>query len=328
MVKSPLLPPGAIKMKIIVLYNKVTSLAVGAPEDILADEDTVKTARAIAENLKNKHNVKLFEITENNIRNIKTLKPDLFFNNAFGIGSIPKSEVELAKILEETKIPFTGSPSRAIDLTTDKVLTKQVLKTANLPVPGEKKYPLIVKPQAEDCSLGITKESIVENEKDLNRQITKIKKLYAEEVMFEEYIEGRELNVSVIGNVKEIEVLPISEIVFGPSFKNKPKIVDFAAKWDETSVNCKETVGVCPAKLSKNIENKVKETALAAFLVTGCKNITRVDIRLSKDNVPYILEVNANPGVGPDDGSTRSARAAGLSYPQFLEKIIQVALEG
>lgn len=323
------MPPGVIRMKIVVLYNQVKSLAVGQSGDLLADEDTVKTAKAIAENLKINHQVSLFEIKENNVEDLKKLKPDVFFNNAFGIGSISKSEVDLAKILEETGIYFTGSGSQAIALTTDKEATKKVVSVLGVPVPGSsrEKFPLIVKPANEDCSLGINEKAVVNNKQELEKQIEFLEKVYSEPVLVEEYIDGRELNVSVIGTGKNAEVLPISEIVFGPSFKNKPKIVDFAAKWYEESISCKETVGSCPANLPKGVANYVKEVALKSFLATGCKNITRVDIRLSKNNIPYVLEVNANPGVGPDDGSTRSARAAGLSYSQFLEKILAVAME-
>lgn len=322
------MPPGAIRMKIVVLYNQVKSLAVGQSEDLLADQDTVKTAKAIVKNLKVNHEVSLFEVKEANLKDLRKLKPDVFFNNAFGIGSISKSEVDLAEILEETGVPFTGSGSKAIALTTDKTATKKVVAAVGVPVPGNSKtnFPLIVKPANEDCSLGINEKAVVKNKKELEEQIKFLEKTYSEPVLVEEYIDGRELNVSVIGAGKNAEVLPISEIIFGPSYKNKPKVVDFAAKWEEKTDSFKETVGVCPAKLPADVENYVKEVALKSFLATGCKNITRVDIRLSKDNIPYVLEVNANPGIGPDDGSTRSARAAGLSYPQFLEKIIQVAL--
>lgn len=317
------------KVKIIVLYNLVKTVAVGMSEDILADEDTVKTAKAIAENLPANHEISLFEIKENNIEDLKKIKPDVFFNNAFGIGSISKSEVDLARILEETGVCFTGSGSKALALTTDKVATKEVVSALGVPVPGNSQtnFPLIVKPASEDCSLGINERAVVNNKQELEKQIKFLEKTYSEAVLVEEYIEGRELNVSVIGAGKNTQVLPISEIIFGPSYKNKPKVVDFAAKWEEQTANFKETVGVCPADLPKAVENHVKEVALKSFLATGCKNITRVDIRLSKDNIPFVLEVNANPGVGPTDGSTRSARAAGYSYSQFLQKIINVALE-
>ncbi len=305
-------------MKITVLFNRVISLDVGRPKDILADDDTVKTAQAIATALQ----AELFELTEKTAKDLKNIRTDVFFNTAFGIGNSPKSEAEVTVLLEKTGIPYTGSDAKAITLTTNKYATKKILQAFGLPVPGETNFPLIVKPSNEDCSLGISQMSIVRNKSDLEKQIKLLQKTYSEDVLVEEYINGRELNVTVLKD----RVLPISEIVFGKSFKNKYKIVDFAAKWEENTSDYKETVGVCPAKLLLSVQKKIEGIALHAFNVTGCKDYARVDMRLANNSFPYILEVNANPGVGPEDGATRSAKAAGLSYREFLEKIIDATL--
>ncbi len=326
-------------MKITVVYNRVESLDVGEPEDILADQDTVKTAQEIASALAVLgHDVNLFELSEKNAKELKKLDTDFFFNTAFGIGSAPKSEAEVADLLEKTGKPFSGSDRKAIVLTTDKIATKDILLAADLPTPkfrvfsdGRKlnsllKFPLIVKPNGEDCSLGINESSVVRNRKNLYSQIKQLEESYGESVLVEEYINGRELNVTILGNGEFAEVLPVSEIVFGPCFNNKYKVVDFAAKWEEESASFKETVGVCPAKLKEGIRKKVEEISLEAFNLTGCRDYARVDFRLGKDNIPYILEVNANPAIGHSDGATRSAKAAGYSYAQFLQKIIDIAL--
>lgn len=305
-------------MKIFVVYNRVKSLAVGGVNDILADEDTVKTALAIAKELDGE----LFELNEKTASKLKNLDADIFFNTAFGIGGAPKSEAEVVTLLEKTGKPYTGSSVKAIILTTDKEATKNVLRAKNLPTPGNTKFPLIVKPSGEDCSLGITQASVVNNMKELDKQVTLLKKIYSEDVLVEEYIDGRELNVTILGNT----VLPISEIVFGKSFDSKYKIVDFASKWEEESDSFKETTGICPAKLPINIIEKINQISLEAFRATGCRDYARVDIRLDKNNRPFILEVNANPGVGPNDGTVRSAKAAGYTYKSFLEKIIDEAI--
>jgi D-alanine-D-alanine ligase len=156
--------------------------------------------------------------------------------------------------------------------------------------------------------------------------VANLEKIYHEPVLVEEYIDGRELNVTVLGNGKNAKVLPTSEIIFGKSFAHKYKVVDFAAKWQKDSSAYKDTVGFCPAKLSEESKKKIEETCLAAFRITGCRDYARVDIRLSKEGIPFVLEVNANPGVGPEDGATRSALAAGYSYPSFLSEIVKIAL--
>ncbi|MEK7566037.1 MAG: ATP-grasp domain-containing protein [Patescibacteria group bacterium] len=310
-------------MKITVVYNQVKSLVIGNPEDILSEEDTVVTARAISENLATLgHEVSLFDLNEKSVGKLKSLSADFIFNCAYGIGSAAKSEPEVPNLLAKTGIPFSGSHSGAIILTNNKIAAKEILRANNLPTPGSEKFPLIVKLSDEHCSLGITDRSVVKSFRELRIQTEKLKKAYSQNILIEEFIDGRELNVTVLGN----EVLPISEIIFGPSFKNKYKIVDFAAKWEEKSLAFKETNGVCPAILPKDIEEKIKTIAVKAVSATNCLDYTRVDFRLSKDNAPYILDINANPAIGPDDGATRSAKAAGFSYPQFLQKIIDVSL--
>ncbi|MCL4397723.1 ATP-grasp domain-containing protein [Patescibacteria group bacterium] len=326
-------------MKITVVYNQVTSLEHGDPQDILADEDTVKTAKEIAATLVSAgHQADLFEINEKTIPELLKKDTDFFFNNAYGIGSADKSEGDVADVLKRTGKPYSGSDSRAIILTDNKIATKKVLESQNLPTPAyqvftegtrwdqKMRFPLIIKPSNEHCSLGITEKSVVDNPVDLYERAEQLQQKYAEPVFAEEYIAGREANVTVLGNGAQAVALPISEIVFGPSFAGKYKIVDFAAKWEENSVAYKETVGVSPADLPGDLETQIRELAVRAVQVTGCYDYTRVDFRISEEWRPYILEVNANPAIGPNDGAIRSARVAGYTYPQFLQKVIDVAL--
>ncbi len=321
-------------MKITVVYNQVETLEHGDPRDLLADDDTVKTAKAIAEVVRGE----LFELNENTVGKLKSLETDFFFNNAYGIGSADKSEAEVADFLARTGKPFSGSNSKAIILTDNKIATKETLHAHDLLTPPfqvfpdtntrwdqKTKFPLIVKPSSEHCSVGINEKSVVDNPADLYDQVAYLLEKYSQPVFAEEYIEGRELNVTVLGNGDDAVAFPVSEIVFGSSFAGKYKIVDFAAKWEENSVNYKETVGTCPAVLPGDLETKIREAAVAAVKATGCFDYTRVDFRLSEDGQPYILEVNANPAIGPGDGATRSAKVAGYTYPQFLQKIIDVA---
>lgn len=328
-------------MQIAIVYNRVTSRQFGQPEDILADEDSIKTVRAIRNALSGLgHKVEMLPLDETTIKRLKNSQADIFFNQAFGIGNLPKSETLAADALEKTGRPYTGSGAQALVLTTDKIATKQLLVKSGLPTPsfqflvspGERlscqlRYPVIVKPSNEDASLGIDGQaSVFKSQRGLTRRVNQILRQYVEPVLVEEYITGRELNATVIGNGSQAEVLPVSEIVFGPSFAGKYKVVDFAAKWREKSVAYRETVNACPAKMKKYLRKKIEEISLEAFRLTGCRDYARIDLRLDKSGRPWILEVNANPGIGPDDGATRSAKAAGYSYPWFLQKIIDVAM--
>lgn len=328
-------------MKITILYNKVTQIENGKPEDLLAEDDTIKTANEINSTLENLgYATELFCVDETSVKKITGNYPtDLFFNNAFGIGNAAKSEGDLAGIIEKTGIPFTGATEKNIILTTDKVATKDVLQAFAIPTPGfamfstvkkietNLKYPLFVKPEGEDCSFGITQSSVVQNEKELKKKVNELMELYHEGILAEEYIEGRELNISVMGKSKDLFVLPVSEIIFGPKFPGKYHIVDFDSKWSENSDFYRETNGVCPAVLDKNVKEKIERIAKKAFEVTGCRHFARVDMRLDKNDQPWVLEVNANPAIGKKDGFVRSARAAGYNYESFLDFLVKLAVK-
>lgn len=314
-------------MKITILYNRVTALSHGRKEDILADIDTVNTAEAVAKALTTlDHTIDLFELNEKTVPLLNTHDTDFFFNNAFGIGDADKSESEVPGLLDKTKKPYSGSGKRALILTTNKIATKEVLVANDLPTAGSTSFPLIVKPSNEDCSIGISAKSVVNTKEELEDQIKFLQETYEEPALIEEYIPGRELNVTVLGNGNTAKALPISEIIFGPSFDNKYKVVDFNAKWEEQSGEYKETTGVCPADLPDELTQKIQMLAVKAVAVTNCLDCTRVDFRLDQNLKPYILEVNANPAVGPGDGATRSAKVAGYTYPEFLQAIINAAL--
>ena len=326
---------------ITVIYNVVQNLNYGEKEDLLADEDTVSTAREIFTTLKESgFAVDLFELNEKKVGKIFELKTDLIFNLAYGIGSVTKTEAEVVKILEKSQLPFTGAGSRAIILTTDKVATKKKFIDNNIPTPKfqifvspedqlepQLKFPLIVKPKGEDCSLGIHNNSVVISKAGLGERLEYLIRTYREPLLVEEYIEGRELNITIIGNNSHAKVLPISEIIFGSSFKieKKWKIVDFEAKWLKQSDSYKDTPGVCPADLDVIIEQKIKELVLKAYKKCGCRDYARIDVRLGTDNTPFFLEVNLNPGIGPTDGAIRSAKAAGYDYQSFLKEIVKTA---
>jgi D-alanine-D-alanine ligase len=154
--------------------------------------------------------------------------------------------------------------------------------------------------------------------------VEKIHWVHRQPALVEEYIEGRELNVSILGN-EELQILPISEIDFSTMPPGIPRICGYEAKWVETSQEFTHTVPLCPAPLSPEVEDRVKKASLRAYQVLGCRDYARVDIRLSLDEIPYVLEVNANPDISPDAGMTRSAKAAGLAYPQFVGRIVDLA---
>ena len=191
--------------------------------------------------------------------------------------------------------------------------------------PHKLNYPLLVKPAFEDASVGIENESIVINSKQLRKRIEHVLKQFNQPALVEEFIEGRELNIAVMGD-KKLRVLPISEIDFSAMPDHLHNIVSYQAKWDPHHESYHKTIPICPASLPKNIEKRAKEVAFKAFKVMGCRDYARVDIRLSKDNKLFVLEVNPNPDITEGAGFMRSAQHAGMTYAQALKRIVKYAL--
>jgi D-alanine-D-alanine ligase len=142
----------------------------------------------------------------------------------------------------------------------------------------------------------------------------------------EEYLDGREFNVSVIGS-SDARVLAISEIDFRGLPDGEPKIVSYRAKWDEESPVYGGTVPICPASLTKRAEKRIKEIALRSYKCVGCRDYARVDMRTDARGNPYVLEVNPNPDISPKAGFARAARVAGYSYSEMILLISQCAME-
>jgi len=268
-------------------------------------------------------------------------EPDLVFNLCESVGDQSIHEMHVAGIFELMGVPYTGAPAISLGTCLNKVRTKEILSHHKLPTPKfvvfknaneistEKLpsgFPLIVKPSREDASEGIESASVVEDETALKKRVRHVFQNYDQPALVEEYIEGRELNVGIMGNRRPI-VLPISEIDFSKLPANYPKIVTYNAKWMKGTEEFSGTNGTCPANLSDEVEKKVKELALKAYRLMGIRDYGRVDVRLSKSNTPHILEVNPNPDISDDAGFARSARAYGLSFEDTIAKIVEYALE-
>ena len=186
-------------------------------------------------------------------------------------------------------------------------------------------FPCIVKPVAEDASHGLNEDSLVRDLEGLHRQVQHVSELFGGQALVEEFMEGREFNATVMGNT-DFTVLPISEITYNLP-PDKPRILTFAAKWELNSLYYKSTPVVCPAKIDDQLKNEIARTSLSAFQTVGCRGYARVDMRLDKNGTVNVIEVNPNPDISPNTGAARQAKAAGLTYSQFIDKIIALAKE-
>lgn len=272
-------------------------------------------------------------------RELKSLDVDLVFNLFEGFGGYPETEALVPEILSEDGIPYTGCPASAISLSLDKAKAKSVLKAAGIRTPDFQllnprvlhtfrlSYPCIVKLSAEHASHGLSPQSVVDNFAALQRQVQIVSESFGGNVLVEEFISGREFNATVLGNARHT-VLPLSEIVYSLP-PGMPKILTFAAKWEPESIYFQGTKAVCPADINAEEQILISKTALAVFRLFGCRGYARVDMRMGEGKRLNVIEVNPNPDISPDlSGAVRQAEAAGMSYTQFIERIVQMALEG
>jgi D-alanine-D-alanine ligase len=329
------------KRSILILYTLPGPFLPDGSVDRVGSKSVLSRLEAIQEALLSQgYRVKTLEMNDHlgsMIRKILASRADLLFNLCEEFRGQTRLEMHIAALLELLDIPFTGSPALVLGFSQDKGKTKSILSYHGIPTPaydvvnpgedgsvGSLRFPLIVKPLWEDGSLGISNDALVQDPPSLIQQTRKLHRIHRQPALVEEYIEGRELNVSILGN-EEVQVLPISEIDFSTMPPGIPKICGYEAKWVESSEEFTHTVPLCPAPLSPEVEERVKMVSLESYRLIGCRDYARVDIRLNPDGVPYVLEVNANPDISPDAGMSRSAKAAGLPYSRLIGRIADFA---
>jgi D-alanine-D-alanine ligase len=267
---------------------------------------------------------------------IYSLDAGLVFNLFEGFPGEPETETLVPEICSELGLPYTGCPASTLRIALDKVELKKILIKAGIPTPDFQllspqkmnifrlKYPCIVKPVGEDASHGINAESVVNDFSSLEKRVKAISDSYGEQALVEEYIDGREFNVTILGNAR-FTILPVSEIVYSLP-PELPRILTFDAKWEPDSVYYKGTESVCPARISHQEQVAIHKTALAAFRLIGGSGYARVDMRMDSNGVINVIEINPNPDISPDAGIVRQAATAGMKYTRFIDEIVKIAL--
>lgn len=267
---------------------------------------------------------------------INNLKADVIFNLFEGFLDAPETEAAIAEMLVELKIPYTGCPPSILALALDKARTKAVLMANGIQTPRYQvltpdtvsnfnlDFPCMVKPGGEDASHGVSENSVVRDTAALDRQVKLVSEEYGGRALVEEFVDGREFNITVLGT-KDLDVLPISEIVFllPPGL---PRILTFGAKWEPKSPYFDATKAVCPADIDISLRDEIGKIARKTFGLLGRSGYARVDFRVN-DKGPQVIEVNPNPDISPGTGAARQAKASGLTYSQFIAKLIALAMQ-
>jgi D-alanine-D-alanine ligase len=244
----------------------------------------------------------------------------------------------VAGLYELLCIPYTGATPYALALCQRKAATKDMLLANGIRTPRFKvmregpllrrhglHYPVIVKPAREDASAGIDNASVVDTLDQMHQRVQYVWKEFQQPALVEEFVEGRELHAAVLGNYPP-KVLPIAEMDFSGLPPHHRSILTYDAKWDPHTEAFQKVDSKCPADLPKKVEARVKEVALAAYRLLGCRDYARIDMRLNRKQQVYVLEVNPNPELAEGDAFMESAAKAGLSFPITLRKIVELAL--
>lgn len=327
-------------LRIALIHNgKPAAKNPSLPADYYSECDAPKTIRAIASAMeKAGHTVTPVEADELLPLWLAQNPVDLAFNIAEGFEGEAR-EARVPALLELMGIPYTGSGVLSLALALDKAKSKQIFRALGIPTPNfqlfghpdepadpKLQYPLIVKPNREGSAKGISSSSVVWDEAALRAQMRHVFAEYTQEVLVEEYIEGTELTVGILG---ADEILPVLEI----DFKRCERSGEFFYSWRMKEFQGNKEMHLdpqfwCPARLSPAVTQAVQSVAWKAARALGTRDIARVDIRLSSDGIPYVLEVNPLPGMDPEESNLPvMVRAAGIPYEALIQRLVNLAVE-
>lgn len=264
------------------------------------------------------------------------------FNLVEGFPERPEDAMLVPAVCRSFGKPVTGSDAACLTLTLDKARTKAVLKAAGIPVPDGIVVPVgatfdpglldssltyLVKPVSSDASEGIHADSIGKpGSPAVAAAVARIHQQFRQPAVVEQFVGEREFNVSVMARGDHVEVLPLAEIVFHDYGPDRPRILDYSAKWHTESFEYINTRRVVPAAVEPGVAETLRRTAIAACSVCGCSDYVRVDFRLDSAGRLYVLEVNPNPDISPDAGFPAALAAAGIQYEEFVKAVVRNAV--
>lgn len=327
-------------MNITVLYNRGSQFELNEEQKI-TDEDTFKNVLHVNNVLINAgYNTNVVGITPKDINLINKIKSDLVFNLCEWAGKDFPLAVRVIEKLAENKIPYTGADAKSYLWGSDKMLMKKLFIRNSIPTPRYltmknkitkellKKilnltFPLIMKPAYEHCGIGIRDSSVLRNSENIVNRINDYKKIYQQPIIVEEFIEGREFQVTVLQN-GITKVLPPAEIIFAES-EGKEKIYSFGSKWEDSPEESVYEETIIPNHREKIVQ-KIKLLAKKVFLKLKCKGYARLDLRVNEENI-NVLEVNVNPVLDPDPDYTMTASSHAIGW-DYKDLVLEIAKAG
>ena len=270
--------------------------------------------------------------------------PDLVFNLCESLAGDTGNEPLVPGLLDLLRIPYTGPGPLALGMCLHKDRTKEVLVAQGVPTPAhrvlrtpadlegpaaaaleELAYPFFVKLAREDASIGIAAENVVANPAALKRRAAELFERHRQAIIAERFVEGREVNVTVMGNEGELSCLPLHEIDFAQMPPDRPHIISYAAKWDESHPDYAGTLPVPLRDPTPGLVEQLEHTAKRAFLALGLRDFGRVDLRVDTAGQPWVIDVNPNCDLSPDAGVARAAAVAGLDFTALIGRLCEIA---
>src|SRR3954468_4586448 len=331
--------------------GEFSGVSAAPASDIYAEWDGPETIAAVENALSPLGKVIRLEANEDFPARLRAARPDIVFNIAEGLNGVNR-EAHVPAICEFFGVPYSGSDPHTLSLCLDKGKTKETLAfhgvptapfavarsvadlqqiaagQTRLPLPTPRN-PLFIKPIHEGSSKGITEANYITSPKQLLETGEQLLGKYAQPLLCETFLTGAEFTCGVLGNGKEAVVLPAVAINFGSLPDKAIPIYGFEAKWIWDRPDNPLEIFECPARISESLRLEIEDVVLRAYRVLGCRDWSRIDVRLDANGVPNIVEVNPLPGIlpNPEDNSClpKAARAAGLNYNQLIQSALLAA---
>jgi D-alanine-D-alanine ligase len=327
-------------MKIGLTYDLKQSISLGpdSPDDAFEEYDSPETVEAIAAVIETQgHSVVRLGGGREFLTNITSANVDFVFNIAEGLGNYRSREAQVPSVLEMLNIPYSGADPQCLAICLDKSLTKKLIAMSGVPTPtwrlitdtkqikniswDDFSFPVFIKPAYEGSSKGIQQGCRSGNVQQMADTVQSLIERYSQPVIVEEFIDGDEITVGIVGNSPP-EVIGIMRVL--PREREENFIYSLKVKRDWQRLVEYE----CPANVGENVLQKITDSSLKSFEALGCRDVSRIDFRLSHDGTPYFLEINPLPGLNPKSGDLPIlAGKMGWAYTTLVSRILNAAME-
>lgn len=311
--------------------------------DLYAEWDTMETVDAVRAAIEERYAVTMIEANEDAYQKLLKTRPYFAFNIAEGLHGVSR-EAHIPAMLEMLQIPYLGSDPLTLTVCLDKARAKEILSYHGVPTApfsvvrsmeefedARVKFPVIVKPLHEGSSKGIYNSCVVRNTEELEREVRILLATYGQPAIVEQFLSGREFTIALLGNGDHVRTLPIVEIKFDALPPGVNPIYSYEAKWIWDTTENPLEIFACPADLEADLQDEIETICKDTYRVLNCRDWSRIDVRLDANGKPHILEINPLPGIlpRPEDNSCfpKAARAAGLSYNQLINSVLDIAME-